>query len=212
MHPAEPFSCRRIFFVSKHDSTSFPLAPRGRRFPSRERISTLANVVIASLFVTSTFRMAGRITSLLDPSRIALHLQSTKRTAALNEIAKQLDGHPDVANFSAFYDELLARDRLDTTCLGNAVALPHARTEHVKKIVMAVGRADSGIPFDSNGEIVRLFFVLGTPKTKPGDYLAVVSALCKILKDPADRATFLNAQTPEAFIAAIAAAEAKLGL
>jgi mannitol/fructose-specific phosphotransferase system IIA component (Ntr-type) len=156
--------------------------------------------------------MAGRITSLLDPSRITLHVQSTKRTAALNEIARQLEGHPDVGNFSAFYDELLARDRLDTTCLGNAVALPHARTEHVKKIVMAVGRADTGIPFDTNGEIVRLFFVLGTPKTKPGDYLAVVSALCKILKDPADRATFLNAQTPEAFIAAIAAAEAKLGL
>jgi mannitol/fructose-specific phosphotransferase system IIA component (Ntr-type) len=146
--------------------------------------------------------MAGRITSLLDPSRIALHVQSTKRTAALNEIAKQLEGHPDVANFTAFYDELLA----------HAVALPHARTEHVKKIVMAVGRADTGIPFDANGEIVRLFFVLGTPKTKPGDYLAVVSALCKILKDPADRATFLNAPTPEAFIAAIAAAEAKLGL
>jgi mannitol/fructose-specific phosphotransferase system IIA component (Ntr-type) len=156
--------------------------------------------------------MAGRITSLLDPSRILLHVQSTKRTAALNEIARQLETHPDVANFPAFYDELLARDRLDTTCLGNAVALPHARTEHVKKIVLAVGRAEVGIPFDANGEIVRLFFVLGTPKTKPGDYLAVVSALCKILKDPADRATFLNAQTPEDFIAAIAAAEAKLGL
>jgi mannitol/fructose-specific phosphotransferase system IIA component (Ntr-type) len=156
--------------------------------------------------------MPGRITSLLDPSRIALHVQGTKRTAALNEIAHLLDGHPDVASFPGFYDELLARDRLDTTCLGNGVALPHARTEHVKKIVMAVGRAENGIVFDANGEIVRLFFVLGTPKSKPGDYLAVVSALCKILKDPADRATFLNASTPEDFIGAIAAAEAKLGL
>ena len=156
--------------------------------------------------------MAGKITSLLDPARIVLHLQSTRRTAALNEIARLLDGHPEVANFAGFYDELLARDRLDTTCLGNAIALPHARTEHVRKIVLAVGRADLGIPFDANGEIVRLFFVLGTPKTKPGDYLAVVSALCKILKDPADRASFMTAATPEAFIAAIAAAEAKLGL
>ncbi len=156
--------------------------------------------------------MPGRITSLLDPSRILLNVQAPKRTTALHDVAKLLDGHPDVANFGAFYEELLARDRLDTTCLGNGVALPHARTEHVKKIVLAVGRSDTGIPFDANGEIVRLFFVLGTPKTKPGDYLAVVSALCKILKDPADRATFLQATTPEAFIAAIAAAEAKLGL
>ena len=156
--------------------------------------------------------MAGKITSLLAPSRIALHVHSTKRTAALNEVAHLLDGHPDVVNFAGFYEELLARDRLDTTCLGNAIALPHARTEHVKRIVVAVGRSDSGINFDDKGEIVRLFFVLGTPKSKPGDYLAVVSALCKILKDPADRARFLHAPTPEAFIAAIADAEARLGL
>src|SRR5438874_3105149 len=128
--------------------------------------------------------MAGKITSLLDPARIALHVQSTKRTGALREIAGLLDGSSDVTNFQGFYDELLARDRLDTTCLGHSVALPHARTEHVKKIVLAVGRSDTGIPFDAKGEIVRLFFVLGTPKTKPGDYLAIVSALCKILKDP----------------------------
>ena len=54
--------------------------------------------------------------------------------------------------------------------------------------------------------------MIDTPKTKPGDYLAVVSALCKILKDPADRAAFFNAATPADFIGAIAAAEAKLGL
>ena len=151
--------------------------------------------------------MAGKITSLLAPSRIALHVHSTKRTAALNEVAHLLDGHPDVVNFTGFYEELLARD-----CLGNAIALPHARTEHVKQIVLAVGRSHTGIPFDANGEIVKLFFVLGTPKSKPGDYLAVVSALCKLLRDSADRATFLAAETPEAFIAALAAVEKKLGL
>ncbi|MBI5769120.1 MAG: PTS sugar transporter subunit IIA [Verrucomicrobia bacterium] len=156
--------------------------------------------------------MAGKISSLLHPSRIVLHLAVTKRTAALHDTARLLDGHPDVANYAGFYDELLARDRLDTTSLGNGIALPHARTEHVKKIVVAVGRCDAGIPFDDKGEIVKLFFVLGTPKTKPGDYLAVVSALCKLLRDPADRASFLTAPTPEAFIAAIAAVETRLGL
>jgi mannitol/fructose-specific phosphotransferase system IIA component (Ntr-type) len=156
--------------------------------------------------------MAGRITSLLAPARIALNLREAKRTTALHDVARLLEGHADVVNFAGFYDELLARDRLDTTCLGNGVALPHARTEHVKKIVMAVGRSDAGIPFDASGEIVRLFFVLGTPKSKPGDYLAVVSALCKLLRDPADRTAFLEAPTPAALIAAIAATEARLGL
>jgi mannitol/fructose-specific phosphotransferase system IIA component (Ntr-type) len=156
--------------------------------------------------------MAGKISSLLHPSRIVLNLAVTKRTSGLHDTARLLDGHPDVANYGAFYDELLARDRLDTTSLGNGIALPHARTEHVKKIVVAVGRCDAGIPFDDKGEIVKLFFVLGTPKTKPGDYLAVVSTLCKLLRDPADRASFLAAPTPVAFFAGIAAVEARLGL
>jgi len=131
------------------------------------------------LISLTAFLMAGKISSLLDVSRIALHVQSTKRTAALNEVAQQLKGHPDVLNFDGFYAELLARDRLDTTCLGNGIALPHARTEHVKNIVLAVGRSDTGILFEQSKETVHLLFMLGTPKTKPGDYLLVVSALCR---------------------------------
>ena len=154
--------------------------------------------------------MAGRISQLLDPKRILLQVRGTKRTGALNEVAQLLQGHPDVTNFEGFYSELLARDRLDTTCLGKEIALPHARTEHVKAIVLSVGRSDTGILFENSQENVRLLFMLGTPKTKPGDYLLVVSTLCKLLKEPANREAFLTAQSPEAFIAAIAAAEAKL--
>jgi mannitol/fructose-specific phosphotransferase system IIA component (Ntr-type) len=154
--------------------------------------------------------MAGRLSQLLDHSRITLNVQSTKRTVALNEVARLLDGHPDVTNFQGFYNELLARERLDTTCLGNEIALPHARTEHVKKIVMAVGRSPAGIHFENSNQNVRLIFVLGTPKSNPGDYLQVVSALCKIFKDPANREALLAATTPEAFVQTIVSAEEKL--
>lgn len=154
--------------------------------------------------------MAGRLSTLLDPSRIRLQVQSNKRTVALNEIARLLDGHPDVTNFQGFYNELLARERLDTTCLGNEIALPHARTEHVQKIVMAVGRSDSGVHFENSNQTVKIMFVLGTPKSNPTDYLQVVSALCKILKDAANRDALFSAATPEQFIQAIVTAEEKL--
>ena len=155
--------------------------------------------------------MAGKISSLLDPSRIALNLQSTQRTAALNEVAKLLTTHPAVTNFDGFYRELLARDRLETTCIGYGVSLPHARTEHVKSIALAVGRSPTTIVCgDRPDDQVRLMFMLGTPKTNPADYLAVVSALCKMLKHEANRTAFLAAATPEELIAAITTAEANL--
>ena len=154
--------------------------------------------------------MAVRLSSLLAPERILLNLQSTKRTQALNEVARLLENHPDVANFAGFYQELLARERLDTTCLGNEIALPHARTEHVKKIVIAVGRSPTGVHFENSNQNVRLMFVLGTPKSNPGDYLMLVGSLCRLIKEAPQREALFAAPTPEAFIATVKALEDKL--
>jgi len=154
--------------------------------------------------------MASGLSKLLDPSRISLNVQNTRRTAALNEVAKLLESHPSVSSFPGFYSELLARERLDTTCLGNGIALPHARTEHVKEIVLAVGRSPKGILFEDAGQTVKLVFILGTPKSNPADYLKVVSALCKVLKEAADRQALFEASSPEAFIEAVKAIEAKI--
>ena len=154
--------------------------------------------------------MTATLAQLLDPARITLRVQSTKRTAALNEVARLLENHADVVNFPGFYNELLARERLDTTCLGNEIALPHARTDHVKRIVMAVGRSESGVWFENCNQTVRLIFVLGTPKSNPADYLQLVGLLCRLFKEPAGRAALLAAATPEDFIRALLAQEAAL--
>ncbi len=154
--------------------------------------------------------MATRLSKLLDPSRITLALQHTKRTAAINEVARLLEAHPDVVNFQNFYNELLARERLDTTCLGNEVALPHARTEHVKKIVLAVGRSTEGVLFENSNQTVRLMFVLGTPKSNPTDYLILVGSLCRLIKDAASREALMTAPTPEAFITVVKELEEKI--
>jgi mannitol/fructose-specific phosphotransferase system IIA component (Ntr-type) len=154
--------------------------------------------------------MATRLSKLLDPARITLSVQATKRTVAINEVAKLLESHPDVANFQGFYNELLARERLDTTCLGNEIALPHARTEHVKKIVLAVGRSADGVLFENSNQTVKLMFVLGTPKNNPTDYLILVGALCRLIKDASSRDALMAAPTPDAFIATVKTLEDNL--
>ncbi|MFI5335335.1 MAG: PTS sugar transporter subunit IIA, partial [Opitutales bacterium] len=149
------------------------------------------------------------LSSLLDPTRISLQLVGTDRTAALAEVARLLEGHPDIADYAGFYEALLARDRQATTSLGNGIALPHARTAQVRKTVVAVGRCTRGIPDDS-GPRLRLFFVLGTPRSDPGDYLQLVSSLCRLVKDPAHLDLLLRAPTPEAFIATVTDLEDKV--
>ena len=154
-----------------------------------------------------TTAMAVRLTDLLDPARIDLNVRSARRTAAISQVAGLLESHPSMRNYKGFYKDLLARERLDTTCLGNAVALPHARTDHVTETLLAVGRSERGIYFEKADEHVKLMFVLATPKNDPGAYLTLVSRLCKLMKNAKHRASYMNAETPEEFIAAIKAAE-----
>ena len=162
-----------------------------------------------SSFATGPFvGMSVRLSQLLDPTRIVVDLQATKRTQAIHEVAKRLEGLPQITNFSAFYAELLARERLDTTCIGNEIALPHARTDHATDIVMAAGRSPRGVMFETCNQSVRLLFVLATPKSRAFDYLQVVGLLCRLLKDAATRSALLAAETPEAFLDVIVQAEA----
>ena len=107
-------------------------------------------------------------------------------------------------------DELLARERIESTCLGNEIAFPHARTDHIKGMVLAVGRNMQGVLFENCNQIVRLIFVIGTPRRMATDYLTVVGGLARLLRDQALFQELLTAETPEAFIGVISRFEKKV--
>lgn len=142
-----------------------------------------------------------QISSLLQPNQIKLKLENSKRCPAIHEIAQLLQGNPNVVHFGGFYEELLARERVESTCLGNEIAFPHARTDHVKGMVLAIGRSPEGVFFENCGQNVKLLFVIGTPRRMATDYLSVVGGLARMLKSAEFRQELLNASSEEDFIA-----------
>jgi mannitol/fructose-specific phosphotransferase system IIA component (Ntr-type) len=148
-----------------------------------------------------------QISSLLKPEFVRLTLAAQKRVEAIHETAELLANHPSVAQFQPFYEELLARERVESTCLGNEIAFPHARTDALKGMVLSIGRSPQGIPFENCGQIVKLIFVIGTPKRMVTDYLKVVGGLARLLKEAKVREDLLAAESVESFLSRIAAAE-----
>ena len=148
-----------------------------------------------------------QISSLLKPEQIKLELDQGKRCNAINEVAQLLQNNPNVTNFAGFYEELLARERIESTCLGNEIAFPHARTDSLKGMVLAIGRSTAGVWFENSSQNVKLIFVIGTPKRMVTDYLSVVGGLARLLKDTATREQLLTAKTVEDFIATLTKAE-----
>src|SRR5450755_4740890 len=148
-----------------------------------------------------------QISSLLKPEQIKMELAQQQRCNAINEVAQLLQANPNVTNFAGFYEELLARERIESTCLGNEIAFPHARTDSLKGMVLAIGRSTTGVWFENSGQSVKLIFVIGTPKRMVTDYLSVVGGLARLLKDAGTRDKLINAPTVEDFIATLTQAE-----
>ena len=76
---------------------------------------------------------------------------------------------------------------LAPVCIADDVALPHARTDGVSRIVLAVGRTRQPIPFDAAHPAVQLLFLMGTPKDAVTGYLQAVAALSRFLRKPGKR-------------------------
>ncbi len=147
------------------------------------------------------------ISDLLIPKQIKLDLVNDKRLPAISEVAALIEGNPNVVHLPGFYADLLAREQLESTLLVTNVSFAHARTDHLKGMVLAIGRSKKGIVFENTGKTVRLIFVVGTPKRMATEYLSVVGALARVVKGASTRNKLLEAPAPEDVIDIVTAAE-----
>jgi len=150
---------------------------------------------------------ASQVASLLKTDAILLNVKATDKVSALREIVALLATNASIVSVEAFFAELMAREGEGTTALGHGVAIPHARTDQCREIVMAVGRSVKGIDCGApDGAPVKLIFLIGTPKHLVTEYLRVVGGLARVISRDDVRRRLLSAPDAGSFIAAIAEA------
>lgn len=137
---------------------------------------------------------------LAKPDAVILDLAVNSREAALCGLHAQLAQSPGVKNGPQLLQQILERAMLAPICIAADVALPHARTEAVDRVVLGVARlAAPGVGFDAEHPQVRLVFMVGTPKQQMDEYLLSVAAITRTLKAEGVRAGLLAARTEEEF-------------
>ncbi|GAA5482115.1 PTS sugar transporter subunit IIA [Haloferula sargassicola] len=128
---------------------------------------------------------------------VLLDLEAGSEEEAIRSVAGLLADHPHVLEPERFVEAVLERQRLQPPLLGAGVALPHARCDSVREIVMAAGRLRDPVRFGDTP--VKLIFVIGVPRHCVADYLAMTSALARRLRDVRRREALLEAGDVEAF-------------
>jgi PTS system nitrogen regulatory IIA component len=107
-----------------------------------------------------------------------------------------------VSDCEGALEALLAREQSMSTGMQHGVALPHAKTDVVQKMVVAVGLKKSGVDFQSiDGEPSRIFVMILSPAEIAGPHIQFLAGVSALLDSEESRKKLLASQTPEQIVA-----------
>jgi mannitol/fructose-specific phosphotransferase system IIA component (Ntr-type) len=116
----------------------------------------------------------------------------------LAAIVRDLDERGLVSDRNLAAGDLAARERVMSTGVGNGVAIPHAYTDAVARVVAAVYRTRDGVEFGApDGAAVDLFFVVLGPRSARREHMRVLTRLSRLLNHADFRAQLRTAPDPE---------------
>jgi mannitol/fructose-specific phosphotransferase system IIA component (Ntr-type) len=77
------------------------------------------------------------------------------------------------------------------------VAIPHAKSDAVKRLSIVVGISRDGVEFQSqDGKAAHLFFLMVAPTTESGPHVQAIAKIVKMIKMEKFREKLLKAKSP----------------
>jgi nitrogen PTS system EIIA component len=153
-----------------------------------------------------------KLTDLLTVDRVAVRTNGQAdldKTGVIKLLASLLASGAHVDD-SIVAKVLLEREALQSTGIGEGVAIPHGALSEVSEQVAAVVTVPKGISFDAiDGQEVNILIAVIGPKRASGEHLKTLARISRVLRNVAFRKRLLEASSPkEAYDALVAEEEA----
>ena len=90
-----------------------------------------------------------KIVDLIKRDMVVPALKAIDKRGILEELAAYMAGHHPRIDRAMLSKVLIEREQLASTAIGEGVAIPHGKLAAVGEIVACLGRAPTGVEFDS---------------------------------------------------------------
>ena len=91
---------------------------------------------------------------------------------------------------------VVQREEIGSTAIGGHIALPHARLDCIKDVILSVGISKDGVDFESlDEEPVHAIVLLLSNQKEAGLHLKTLAFLAKLLRDKSFVSQLRNAQS-----------------
>ncbi|EJK9925515.1 PTS 2-O-a-mannosyl-D-glycerate transporter subunit IIABC [Cronobacter sakazakii] len=146
--------------------------------------------------------------ALTDPGLIQIQAPFTTRDEAIAALAGLLAAQGKLHDHTAFVNEVMQREALGPTALGEGLAVPHGKCAAVREAAFAVATLRETVAWQGveGDEPVRLIFLLAIPAAQAGTtHIQLLTELTTLLVDDAVREAAINAPCAEALLAILEA-------
>lgn len=153
-----------------------------------------------------------RIANYLRPDCVALRQRADSLQGAVQQLVALLDGAKVLTDTAVFAADVRARLELGGVCVGNGLAIPHAKSTAVEKLQLAALTLDPPLPCDTpDSQPLEMLFLIAAPAEANDLHVQVLAELATLFLDTDFCASLRQSETPEAFCRAIARREAQDG-
>lgn len=123
-----------------------------------------------------------KLSELFIETCVKLDLEPSAKEDLLGTILRDLDSKGLIKEFDVAIRDVLEREKVMSTGIGNGVAIPHAYTDGVDRLVAGFYRTTQGVDFAAlDGENVDLFFIILGPKASRRDHIKVLAKISRLL-------------------------------
>lgn len=145
-----------------------------------------------------------KLANLLSAEQIILDMEAAQHWPAIVELVDHLVniGQLPASHYDAMLDSFRVREELLSTGIGSGVAIPHAFSDHLEKVVAVFGRSKAGIDFTAlDNAPVHLIVLFIVPRTNYHLHLKTLAAIAKIFVNREVLEQLNAAEVPEEVLA-----------
>ena len=152
-----------------------------------------------------------KIMEILVKDSVILDLGVRTKREVLAEMAGSLAKVEPQIEAGRLLDVVMEREALQSTGIGEGVAIPHGKLPGLGRLVASFARSRAGIDFESiDGQPTHHFFLLVVPEHSGGQYLKALARISRFFRDPAFRQSLARGEQLDDVIHAIEEEDAKL--
>jgi len=142
-----------------------------------------------------------RISDYLKIDCIKIPLNSMKKKEIIKELLTLISEVYEEIDEEDAFKSVIEREKIETTAIGNGVAIPHARKKNITKVYFAFGITKKGADFNAIDEKpVNLVFLILCPEKKANIQISLLARLSRILHDKKLRKKLSNCKTGQSVI------------